>query len=59
MTLALSLILASSLATQAERFDAFEKTIPELQDAMERGDVTSGSIALADFTRMEDYQPIT
>ena len=55
MTLALSLILASSLATQAERFDAFEKTIPELQDAMERGDVTSVELVCQYLARIEAF----
>ena len=55
MTLALFLMLATSLAPQAERFDAFEKTIPELQDALERGDVTSVELVRQYFARIEAF----
>ena len=54
MTLALFL-LATTLASQAERFDAFEKTIPELQAAMERGDVTSVELVRQYFARIEAF----
>ncbi len=55
MTLALCLVLATSLALQAEHFDAFEKTIPELQDAMERGELTSVELVRQYLARIEAF----
>ena len=51
----IALILASSLTVQAQRFDAFEKTIPELHDAMERGDVTSVELVRQYLARIEAF----
>ncbi len=55
MNFALFVMLATSLAPQAERFDAFEKTIPELQDAMERGDVTAVELVRQYVARIEAF----
>jgi len=55
MNFALFLTLAIGLAPQAERFDAFEKTIPELQDAMERGDVTAVELVRQYVARIEAF----
>ena len=52
MTMALFVLL---LSAQAERFDAFEKTIPELQEAMERGDVTSVELVRQYLARIEAF----
>jgi Asp-tRNA(Asn)/Glu-tRNA(Gln) amidotransferase A subunit family amidase len=46
----LALTLASPL-----RYDAFEKTIPELQEAMERGEVTSKELVLQYLERIEAF----
>jgi Asp-tRNA(Asn)/Glu-tRNA(Gln) amidotransferase A subunit family amidase len=37
------------------RYDAFEKTIPELQEAMERGEVTSRELVLQYLERIEAF----
>lgn len=37
------------------RYDAFEKTIPELQEAMERGEVTSKELVLQYLERVEAF----
>ncbi len=54
MTMAFLLVLAA-LAPQVERFDAFEKSIPELQAAMERGDVTSVDLVRQYLARIEMF----
>jgi len=43
-----------ALATNP-RYDAFEKTIPELQEAMERGDVTSRELVRQYLERIEAF----
>src|SRR3989304_3729815 len=39
----------------APRYDAFEKTIPELQEAMERGEVTSRELVRQYLERIEAF----
>ena len=51
----LALILIAGLAVQAERFDAFGKTIPELQEAMAQGDVTSVELVRQYLARIEAF----
>lgn len=55
MTLALALLLATAVAPQTERFDALGKSIPELQEAMERGDVTSVELVRQYLARIEAF----
>lgn len=52
MKLALMLFL---VIVQPERFDVLEKTIPELQDAMVRGDVTSVELVRQYLARIEAF----
>jgi amidase len=51
----LVITLATTAAAQTARYDAFEKTIPELQDAMERGEVTSRELVRQYFERIEAF----
>ena len=54
MTLLLLLTLAASTA-QSAPFDGFEKSIPELQGAMERGEVTSVELVRQYLARIEAF----
>jgi Asp-tRNA(Asn)/Glu-tRNA(Gln) amidotransferase A subunit family amidase len=54
MTVLLSAVFLSSLL-QAKKFDAFEKSIPELQEAMSRGDVTSKALVRQYLERIEAF----
>jgi Asp-tRNA(Asn)/Glu-tRNA(Gln) amidotransferase A subunit family amidase len=47
--------LATTAAAQTERYDAFEKTIPELQEAMERREVTSRELVRQYLERIEAF----
>lgn len=50
------LFLAVAILTpQAPRFDAFEKSIPELQTAMQRGEVTSVELVRQYLARIEAF----
>jgi Asp-tRNA(Asn)/Glu-tRNA(Gln) amidotransferase A subunit family amidase len=51
----LVLALASTAAAQTLRYDAFEKTIPELQEAMERGELTSRELVRQYLERIEAF----
>ncbi len=47
--------LLSLLLAAGPRYDAFEKTIPELQEAMERGEVTSRELVRQYLERIEAF----
>ncbi len=53
--ISLALTLAATAAAQGPRYDAFEKTIPEHQDAMERGEVTSSELVRQYLERIEAF----
>ena len=55
MTVLTILALAAALTMQGERFDALGQTIPELQQAMERGDVTSVELVRQYLERIEAF----
>jgi Asp-tRNA(Asn)/Glu-tRNA(Gln) amidotransferase A subunit family amidase len=55
MTVLTILALTAALTMQGERFDALGKTIPELQQAMERGDATSVDLVRQYLERIEAF----
>jgi len=55
MTVLTILALSAALTMQGERFDALGNTIPELQQAMERGDVTSVDLVRQYLERIEAF----
>ena len=55
MTVLTILALAAALTMQGERFDALGQTIPELQQAMERGNVTSVELVRQYLERIEAF----
>ena len=48
-------VLTATLVAQGARFDAFGKTIPEIQEAMERGDTTSVELVRHYLERIERF----
>jgi Asp-tRNA(Asn)/Glu-tRNA(Gln) amidotransferase A subunit family amidase len=48
-------LFASELSAQPAKFDAFEKSIPELQSAMERGETTSEGLVRQYLERIDAF----
>jgi amidase len=55
---ALSVVVGAHVSQRAPPFEIIEATIPDIQDALRRGDLTSRDLVEMYLTRIERYEPL-
>ena len=55
---ALSVVVGAHVSQPAARFEIIEATIPDIQDALRRGDLTSRELVDLYLARIEKYEPL-